>query len=249
MPRALLWPSGVYVVVRDSVTGLVMRILAAVAAAVVLAGCQSTAPAGETPLEGAPHVTPAGGGETTAGGLATFDPPAGPLSPEEIWRVEPQDTVTHIQSGATCPGMLGGLRRDKQTVYKPNGMDVGCNYIGGEGPALLRFYVFTSDIGGLDAEVRTATDSMRAQQPIAKRAPVIAASQTFRNYGLVETDAGGTTTRNSLLMTQVNGGWILKVRLTCREQDAKTYEELAARMLSDEAAKLKSRPVPRVKTS
>ena len=126
-------------------------------------------------------------------------------------------------------------------------MDVGCNYIGGEGPALLRFYIFTSDIGGLDAEVRTATDSMRAQQPIAKRAPVIAASQAFRNYGLVETDANGTMTRNSLLMTQVNGGWILKVRLTCREQDAKAYEELAARMLADEVSKLTSRPVPRTR--
>lgn len=223
-----------------------MRILAVVAAA-VLAGCQSTSPAGETPLDGAPSGALASGGETTPGGLAVFDPPAGPLSPEEIWRVEPQDLVTHIQSGATCPGMLGGLRRDKQTVYKPNGMDVGCNYIGGEGPAVLRFYIFTSDIGGLDAEVRTATDSMRAQQPIAKRAPVIAASQAFRNYGLVETDANGTMTRNSLLMTQVHGGWILKVRLTCREQDAKTYEELAARMLADQVAKLKSRPVPRVR--
>ncbi len=245
MRRALLWPSGMYVVMHDSVAGILMRIRMAVAAAVVLAGCQSTAPAGETPLDGAPRVTAVTDGKMMPDGPAMFDPPAGPLSPEEIWRVEPQDTVLHIQSGATCPGMLGGLRRDKQTVYKPNGMDVGCNYIGGEGPALLRFYIFTSDIGGLDAEVRTATDSMRAQQPIAKRAQVIAASQAFRNYGLVETDANGTMMRNSLLMTQVNGGWILKVRLTCREQDAKMYEELAARMLADEASRLKSRPVPR----
>jgi hypothetical protein len=222
-----------------------MRILAVVATAVALAGCQSTSPAGETPPEGASAGTLASGEDTAPGGLAMFDPPTGPLSPEEIWRVEPQDTVAHIQSGATCPGMLGALRRDKQTIYKPNGMDVGCNYAGGDGSALLRFYVFTSDNGGLDAEVRAATDSMRAQQPIAKRAPVVAAAQAFRNYALVETDANGALMRNSLLMTQVNGGWILKVRLTCREQDTKTYEELAARMLTDEAARLKSRPVPR----
>src|SRR5690349_194425 len=84
----------------DSMAGLVMRILAAVAVAVMLAGCQSTPTAGETPLDGEPRVTTASGGETTPEGLATFDPPAGPLSPEEIWRVEPQDTVAHIQSGA-----------------------------------------------------------------------------------------------------------------------------------------------------
>jgi hypothetical protein len=222
-----------------------MRILAVIALG-VLAGCQGTPPVGE--LDGAPRATAVSGGETAPEGLAVFDPPAGPLGPEEIWRVDAQDNVTHIQSGVTCPGMLGGLRRDKQTVYRQNGMDVGCNYIG-DGPTVLRFYVFTSDTGGLDAEMRVASDSMRAQQPIAKRAPVIAASQAFRNYALVETDATGTATRNSLLMTQVNGGWMLKVRLTCREADAKMYEELAARVLDDEAGKLKSRPVPRVRTA
>ena len=191
---------------------------------------------------------PAARVETTPGGLPLFDPPTGPLSPEQIWRVDAQDTITHIQSGATCPGMLGGLRRDKQTIYKQNGMDVGCNYTGGEGPALLRFYIFTSDNGGLDAEMRVASDSMRAQQPIAKRGAV-AASQAFKALALVETDANGGATRNSLLMTQVNGGWILKVRLTAREQDAKAYEEIAARLLTDEAERLKSRPVPRTRAA
>lgn len=228
-----------------------MRILVAMAAAAgVLAGCQTAAPVADTQLAGAAAVegVPAARVETTPGGLPLFDPPTGPLSPEQIWRVDAQDTITHIQSGATCPGMLGGLRRDKQTIYKQNGMDVGCNYTGGEGPALLRFYIFTSDNGGLDAEMRVASDSMRAQQPIAKRGAV-AASQAFKTLALVETDANGGATRNSLLMTQVNGGWILKVRLTAREQDAKAYEEIAARLLTDEAERLKSRPVPRTRAA
>ncbi len=89
---------------------------------------------------------------------------------------------------------------------------------------------------------------MRAQQPIAKRATV-AAPQSLKTLALVETDANGTAMRNSLLMTQVNGGWILKVRLTCREQDAKTYEEIAARLVGEEADRLKSQPVPRTRAA
>lgn len=228
-----------------------MRILAASAAAMTaaafLAACQSAPPVGGTVLDGAPAGDPrlGAGAATTPDGAAIFDPPAGPLSPEQIWRVDGQDNVTHIQSGAVCPGMLGPLRRDKQTIYKQNGMDVGCSYTGGEGPAVLRFYVFASDNGGLDAEMRVASDSMRAQQPIAKRATVASGAQAYRNFALVDT-AGGATTRNSLLMTQVNGGWMLKVRLTCREADAKALEEVAARQLGQEVERLKSRPAPRL---
>ncbi len=225
-----------------------MRILVAITAGLVLAACQATPPSRQTPLDGGPVGEDLSGAriEASAGGLPMFDPPAGPLSPEEIWRVDAQDNITHIQSGATCPGLLSGLRRDKQTIYRQNGMDVGCSYAGGEGPTLLRFYIFTSDNGGLDAEMRVASDSMRAQQPVAKRATVAGAAQAYRNFALVEADPDGMATRNSLLMTQVNDGWILKVRLTCRESDAKAAEEVAARLLGQEVERLKVRPVPRV---
>jgi hypothetical protein len=221
-----------------------MKIRMAIAAAAVLTGCQTSAPAVETPLDGARRVVSTGGAPTVPDGVTLFDPPVGPLAPEQVWRVDGQDLVTHVLSGATCPGMLGGLRRDKQTIYRQNGMDVGCNYIG-DGPTVLRFYIFTSETGGLDSEMRVATDSIRAQQPIAKRAQPSPAAAAFRNYAVTEADANGVMTRNSLLMTQVNGGWILKVRVTCREADAVRTEDLAARLLGDEANRLKSRPVPR----
>ena len=90
----------------------------------------------------------------------------------------------------------------------------------------------------IDAVTGLPVTRLEDGEPMIVRAPA-----------LVETDANGGATRNSLLMTQVNGGWILKVRLTAREQDAKAYEEIAARLLTDEAERLKSRPVPRTRAA
>lgn len=215
-----------------------MRLKAGLFAAVALGACQTQAPAVDMAETG---VVSSGSQED----LAMFDPPAGPLGEADVWRVDLGDVVTHILSGATCPATRGDLRRDKQIIYRANGMDVGCNYIGADG-TVLRFYVFTSELGGLDAEMKSTADSMRAQQPIAKEEPFGSPSPEFRSYTLAYTGPSGTPMRSSLLLAQVNGGWMVKVRVTGPEAGARKTEELAARVLMEEANRLKSRPVPRM---
>jgi hypothetical protein len=212
-----------------------MRVLAGVIAALVALGaCQSPSPpAGDAPP-------------------ATFDAPIGPLSEAEIWRVDPHDTITHIQSGANCPKLWGGLMRDKLTIFRPNGMDIGCSYAGPAGSAtVLTFYVFTSVNGGLDAELKVGVDSMRARTPTAKEAPFHnpPTSSEYRSHALSYASPDGTRMRTSLLVGQVNGGWLVKIRLTCREEDARKMEEAAGQGLVGQADRLRTRPIPRATRS
>jgi hypothetical protein len=209
------------------------RVIAGLVAALALLGaCQSVA----TPPQAE------GGTES-----AMFDPPTGPLSEAEIWRVDPDDNITHIQSGATCPGLWGGLKRDRLTIFRPDGMDVGCNYVGIDNATAMTLYVFTSAHGGLDSEMKVAIDSMRARQPVAKETPFYNPSSNggYKTYTLAYANADGTPMRTSLLLGQVNGGWLLKIRLTCRESDARKAEEVAGLAMMGQADRLRTRPVPR----
>ena len=62
-----------------------------------------------------------------------------PLSEEEVWRKDADGNITHIQSGAVCPVAWGNYTRGQVSIFKPDGMDVGCNYNAPNG-ATLTFY-------------------------------------------------------------------------------------------------------------
>lgn len=222
-----------------------MRIRAAVMAAFAVTACSAVpapSPSGGTSIETAERGRPDvdAGAQSPADRLPAGGAPKDPLRPEQIWSVDREDNVTHVLSGASCPAVLGPLRRGRQIIYRPNGMDVGCSYTSGDGKTLLRMYIFTSENGGLEAEMRIASDSMRAQQPVGRRVTLSEGARTFSGFALAGPDGAGTATRNTVLMTQTRDGWLVKVRLTCPESEAGPAENMAAGLLAGTAQKIRA---------
>src|SRR5262245_37747641 len=73
---------------------------------------------------------------------AEFAKAEGETADKDLWTTDADNNITHILSGATCPASWSGLEREKVTVFKPDGTDVGCNFISRSGPTVMTFYVF-----------------------------------------------------------------------------------------------------------
>jgi hypothetical protein len=169
-----------------------------------------------------------------------------PLTEAQIWRKDDDGNITHIQSGATCPVTWAGLTRDKLSVFAADGTDVGCNFVTpNAGPTYMTFYVYQR-AGGMEEAMKEAVDGMKARQPVAKETPYFAPSSNgqYRSLTLSYKAADGTPMRTSVLLAQ-SGGWLLKMRLTCREDDARVAEQSAALGLMGQADRLRSpQPLP-----
>lgn len=148
------------------------------------------------------------------------------LTEDEVWRKDADGNLTHIQSGVQCPAVWGNYTRGKVTIFRPDGMDVGCNY--NSPNATLTFYAYKSDLKLAD-ELKGTMETVKMRQPVSKEVPF---SLPSSNDGYVAAtlsykDANGREERTSTLLA--NGGtWRLKIRLTCRADVAKDIENGAA---------------------
>lgn len=182
------------------------------------------------------------------GALDDEEEPERALTENEIWRQDADNHLTHIQSGATCPATWSGLVRERTTIFRPDGMDVGCNYLSPNGPTVMTFYSFTmpGPKETLEEVLKQSAEPLKARQPTAKETPFLAPSQhgQYLAAAVAYTNVDGTKMRTSVLVAEVNG-WYLKIRLTCRESDAPVAENTAGLAIMGQADRLRTKPVPK----
>lgn len=168
-----------------------------------------------------------------------------PLSEEEVWRQDAAGNLTHIQSGAQCPARWGEYARGRSSIFRPDGMDVGCNYEGPDGK-IMTFYVY-QNTETLREELETTFETMKTRQPVSTEAPFGAtpASGSYAARTLAYEMADGTRMRTSVLLT-TGGSWRMKIRLTCKADDAVRTETAAGLALMGQADRLNTiqRPTP-----
>ena len=167
---------------------------------------------------------------------------------KDLWITDDDDNITHILSGATCPAIWSGLEREKVTVYRPDGTDVGCNFVSRSGPTVMTFYVFNG--GSVNDEINGAFESMKARQPVSRETSFTSPSSngTYKSRTLAYEAANGTAMRTSVLVGEA-GGWVLKIRLTCTAAEAPMAEQVAGLAILGPSDRLRSRPRPPAKPS
>jgi hypothetical protein len=145
------------------------------------------------------------------------------LSDDEIWRRDQTGTITHIQSGATCPSEWAGFTRNRLEVFVRDGTNVGCNYVLG-GTSALTFYVYEGLT--VEEELKDALDAMKTRQPVASETPYHAQSMNgvYQARTLAYDTADRRAMRTSVLVGKA-GNWVLKMRLTCPAADAQRLEQ------------------------
>lgn len=163
------------------------------------------------------------------------------LTEAEIWSQDPDRNLVHIQSGATCPAAWAGMLRTQASIFREDGMDVGCNYNRADSETVMTFYVFAlPDPYPLPELMSDTMESIKTRQPLAKETPYSAVRNgQYEAMTLAYDNADGSKMRTSLLMTKV-GDWYLKIRLTCRAEHARTAEEMAGIALIGQADRLKN---------
>lgn len=166
------------------------------------------------------------------------------LDEDEIWRADAADNLTHIQSGAQCPARWGDFARTRTSIFQTDGSDVGCNYEDAAG-TVMTFYVYQSP-ENLAVEMDQTFEAMKTRQPVSSEAqfggPV--ASKAYAARTLAYEAADRTRMRTSVLLTD-GGGWRLKIRLTCRANDAARIETSAGIALMGQADRLASSLPPK----
>jgi hypothetical protein len=171
------------------------------------------------------------------------DSDAEPLQEDEIWREDSAGNLTHIQSGAQCPVRWGAYVRGQTGIYRPDGMDIGCNYTAPDG-TVMTFYVYMSDQELAD-ELEATLDAVRTRQPVSTEQPFGrgAPSPAYVARALAYETADGTKMRTSVLLAN-GGAWRLKIRLTCTAEGAGQTETAAGIALIGQADRLNSPQPP-----
>jgi hypothetical protein len=161
------------------------------------------------------------------------------LDEDEIWRADAAGNLTHIQSGAQCPVRWGEYVRGRTSIFQPDGTDVGCNYENAAG-TVMTFYVYRSP-ENLAVELDDTFETMKTRQPVSSEAQFgsLPASKSYVARTLAYETADGTRMRTSVLLTD-GGSWRLKIRLTCRADDAVRTETAAGIALMGQADRLAS---------
>jgi hypothetical protein len=165
------------------------------------------------------------------------------LTEDEVWRKDAAGNITHIQSGATCPQTWGDYRRTKVSIFRPDGMDVGCNYETG-GQRFMTFYVYKSELS-LAEELKGTMETVKARQPISKDVPFAmpSANGSYVAATLAYDLANGTQMRTSSLLAK-GGTWRLKIRLTTPAKEATDAERLASIAIIGQSERLNNPQAP-----
>lgn len=167
---------------------------------------------------------------------------AEPLSEAEVWSKDPDDNLIHIQSGVTCPAVWAGMQRTLAQIFRDDGTDVGCNYGKRDSATVMTFYAFAAhgDPASVTDLANETMEAIKMRQPLAKETPYLAKSNAqYEALTLAYENADGSKMRTSLLLTKV-GDWFLKIRLTCRTEDALIAEETAGIAIIGQADRLKN---------
>jgi hypothetical protein len=166
-----------------------------------------------------------------------------PLEEDEVWSTDGAGNLTHIQSGAQCPLRWGGYVRQRTGIYQPDGTDVGCSYSSPDGN-VQTFYIYKSDLSLAD-ELEQTFETMQTRQPISEevRFGDNAPSGGYVARALAYATADGVQMRTSVLLTD-EGGWRLKIRLTCGADDVPRAETAAGIALIGQAERLASPSLP-----
>jgi hypothetical protein len=170
-------------------------------------------------------------------------PEAEPLPEDQVWRADGAGNLTHIQSGAQCQQHWGEYTRTRSSIFKPDGMDVGCNYGASDG-RVLTFYVYESDLS-LGEELDSTIETIKTRQPVSTEARFGSppGSPAYVARALAYEAADGTKMRTSVALAN-GGSWRLKMRLTCEANVATQAENAAGVALMGQADRLESGKPP-----
>lgn len=154
------------------------------------------------------------------------------LADDEIWSVDAEGNLTHIQSGGMCPYEWGEFNLVKPTIFRQDGSDVSCNFQSSTLNASYTFY-FYRNAEPLDQELAGALNAIKTRSPTAQAAELnfLGPEPHFYVGQVLETeiDDGGVQ-RDAVLITET-AGWRIKLRMTYSANDAVDREHFGALML------------------
>lgn len=159
-----------------------------------------------------------------------------PLEDHEIWSVDGDGNLTHIQSGGICPYEWGEFTLIKPTIFNRNGFDVGCNYQSVALEASYTFYFYVNS-EPIEQELDGVVSAIQSRTPTAQAVDLNFLGPAPRYYAgraLESSVDGGSVKRDSVLLME-KAGWRIKLRMTYEATDAIEREHLAAIMLKGQA--------------
>lgn len=148
------------------------------------------------------------------------------LAEEDIWQELEGGHLLHVQSGAICATTMGGIARERELVFAPDGSDVGCNYAdAARQQSYMTFYIYHRPHDAA-TEWQESMAGLTTRHPGAQEVPYGTTSGSYVSTTLLLEGADGATVRSSLLLSEANG-WYLKMRVTCPAVECASVEQLA----------------------
>jgi hypothetical protein len=145
-----------------------------------------------------------------------------------IWKIEDAGRIAHLQSGLACDAAVSAFHRTNVIAFRPNGLDVGCNYATARNDITITEYITRRGTKTL------ADDLAEARSELLHRfdgLSLLADSKNFAPTGswLKETyarDAGKF--REGIWLADLNG-WTLEYRVSYMPQTERVaFDGLAA---------------------
>ncbi len=154
------------------------------------------------------------------------------LTDEEIWSVDSQGNLTHIQSGGICPIEWGEFTLAKPSIFNRNGMNVGCNYQSALLQASFTFYMYVNQ-QDVDDELDEVLNTIKMRSPTAKEVDLhmIGPPPFYYSGRGLETEIDGGEIKRDAILAANEAGWRIKLRMTYLATDAQEMEHLGAIML------------------
>lgn len=169
------------------------------------------------------------------------------LTPEEIFLRDEYDNATHIQSGVVCPVTWGAFERERVSIFKADGTDVGCNYLGPDG-AIMTLYAYQRDIA-LEDEMAGLEDTIDMRNPGSRPDDMNEFGPSpdgfrYLTYTVAFRNTDGTAMKSGALLGE-HRGWRLKARITYTARTANDVEYFAFMALRGWADRVgRTVPVP-----
>lgn len=156
------------------------------------------------------------------------------LEDDEIWAIDSDGNLTHIQSGGLCPLEWEQFTLSKPVIFQRNGLDVGCNFQSQELQASFTFYFyFNQENHALRAELEGASAAMKYRVPLAKSVDMQVPenpSQVMIGEAIEGQGEAQPAKRDAIVLTEENG-WFVKLRMTYPAATAAALETLGSVML------------------
>jgi hypothetical protein len=167
-------------------------------------------------------------------------PPSGstqaPTNPQKqpiyrsIWNLGDNGAITHLQSGLVCDAEIDQLQRLSVLAFKPNGLDVGCDYATVGKDATVTEYItrrgaetLTDDLAEARSELLHRLDGLKLLRD--SQSKDFAPGSTWLKEIYSRSDGKFL---EGIWLSDI-GGWTLEYRVTYRpDHEAVAFSELAA---------------------